>query len=246
MSAQVDVFTLFPEAFSWFAGQVHVRRALEGGLELRFRDYREYTTLSGGQVDDAPYGGGAGMVLRIDVVCRALEGALGGDCRRLRERRRVVELTPRGRQLDDGLATELAAGDPVVLCGRYEGIDERVAELVTDRVSIGPYVLSGGEIAAMALLDAMVRKVEGAVSNPESLRDESFAPSLGGVAEYPHYTRPAEFRGWAVPDVLLSGDHAAVERWRREHAGSVGGGAAPPGEAPGDPPHVRRGGAEGG
>jgi len=224
VSPRIDVFTLFPEAFTWFEGQVHLRRARDRGLELRFWDYRDYTTLSGGQVDDAPYGGGAGMVLRIDVVCAALEGALGGDCRSLRERRRVVELTPRGRQFDDELATELAGDDPVLLCGRYEGIDERVAELVTDRVSIGPYVLSGGEIAAMALLDAMVRKVEGAISNPESLRDESFTPTLEGAEEYPHYTRPAEFRGWPVPDVLLSGDHAAIERWRHEHTGPVGSG----------------------
>lgn len=229
MSPQIDVFTLFPAAFDWFVGQVHVRRARDRGLDVRFWDYRAYTTLSGGQVDDAPYGGGAGMVLRIDVVCAALEGALGTDCRELRDSRRVVELTPRGRQLDDVLATELAAADPVVLCGRYEGIDERVAELATDRVSIGPYVLSGGEIAAMALLDAVVRKIEGAISNPESLHDESFAATLSGATEYPHYTRPAEFRGWRVPEVLLSGDHAAIDAWRRVHTGQTRGAAQPDG-----------------
>lgn len=218
----IDVFTLFPEAFAWFAGQIHLRRAAERGLALRLWDYRDYTPLSGGQVDDAPYGGGAGMVLRIDVVCAALEGALGGDCRDLRHGRRVIELTPRGRQLDDRLATELAGHDLVVLCGRYEGMDERVSGIATDRVSIGPYVLSGGEIAAMALLDAVVRKIEGAVSNPESLVSESFAPGLAGAAEYPQYTRPAEFRGWRVPDVLLSGDHARVAAWRKEHAGAAG------------------------
>ena len=143
----------------------------------------------------------------------------------MRDTRRVVELTPRGRQLDDALATELAAADLCVLCGRYEGIDERVAQLVTDRVSIGPYVLSGGEIAATALLDAVVRKIEGAVSNPDSVAGDSFSPRLGGAREYPHYTRPAEFHGWAVPAVLLSGDHAAVERWRRER---LEGGQPPP------------------
>jgi tRNA (guanine37-N1)-methyltransferase len=216
---RIDVFTLFPQAFDWFAGQVHLRRAADLGLELRFWDYRRYTTLSGGQVDDAPYGGGAGMVLRIDVVCAALEGALGGDCTRLRDDRRVVELTPRGRQLDDALAGELAADDLVLLCGRYEGIDERVARIATDRVSIGPYVLSGGEIAAMALLDAVVRKIEGAVSNPESVVSESFAPDLGGAGEYPHFTRPAEYRGWGVPDVLLSGDHGRIADWRSRHTG---------------------------
>ena len=136
------------------------------------------------------------------------------------ETRRVVELTPRGRQLDDPLATELASGDLCVLCGRYEGIDERVSHLVTDRVSIGPYVLSGGEIAAQVLLDAVVRKIDGAVSNPDSVAGDSFSPGLGGALEYPQYTRPAEFRGWAVPAVLLSGDHAAVERWRRERLGA--------------------------
>jgi tRNA (guanine37-N1)-methyltransferase len=215
---RIDVFTLFPDAFAWFEGQVHVRRARELGVDLRFWDYRAYTPLNAGQVDDAPYGGGAGMVLRVDVVCAALEGALGGDCARLREERRVVELTPRGRQLDDALAGELASADLVVLCGRYEGIDERVGALASDRVSIGPYVLSGGEIAAMALLDAVFRKVEGAISNPESVRSESFSTELGGATEYPHYTRPAEFRGRRVPDVLLSGDHAAIARWRAEHA----------------------------
>jgi tRNA (guanine37-N1)-methyltransferase len=220
--SRVDVFTLFPDAFTWFRGQVHVRRAVDLGLDLRFWDYRAHTPLNAGQVDDAPYGGGAGMVLRVDVVCAALEGALGGDCTRLKDGRRVVELTPRGRQLDDDLAGELSVADIVVLCGRYEGIDERVGNLVTDRVSIGPYVLSGGEIAAMALLDAVVRKIEGAVSNPESVRSESFAEDLGGATEYPHYTRPAEYRGWRVPDVLLSGDHAAIARWRAAHAAAIG------------------------
>jgi tRNA (guanine37-N1)-methyltransferase len=218
---RIDVFTLFPDAFAWFRGQVHVRRAGELGVDLRFWDYRAYTPLNAGQVDDAPYGGGAGMVLRVDVVCAALEGALGGDCTHLRDSRRVVELPPRGPQLHDTLAGDLAAADLVVLCGRYEGIDERVGDLASDRVSIGPYVLSGGEIAAMALLDAVIRKVEGAISNPESVRSESFSTELGGATEYPHYTRPADFRGRRVPDVLLSGDHAAIARWRAEKAQPV-------------------------
>jgi tRNA (guanine37-N1)-methyltransferase len=213
---RVDVFTLFPDAFTWFLSQVHVLRARELGAEFRLWNYRDSTPLTHGQVDDTPYGGGAGMVLRIDVVCSALEAAYGMECERVKETRRVVELTPKGRQLTDGLARELAGADLTLLCGRYEGIDERVTHLVTDRVSIGPYVLSGGEIAAMALLDAVVRKVEGAISNPESIASESFAPALAGAAEYPQYTRPAEFRGWTVPEVLLSGHHAAIERWRRE------------------------------
>ncbi len=163
-------------------------------------------------MDDTPFGGGAGMVMRIDVVCAALEAVYGTDAARVREARRVVELTPKGRQLDDALAAELAGGDLCLLCGRYEGIDERVTHVVSDRLSIGPYVLSGGEVAAMAVLDAVIRKVAGAVSNPESVTAESFAPELDGGVEYPHYTRPAEYRGWVVPEVLLSGDHAKVAR----------------------------------
>lgn len=212
-----DVFTLFPEAFDWYLTQVHIRAARELGHEFVLTDYRDHTPLSHLQVDDTPYGGGAGMVLRIDVVCAALEATFGEDAERVKDTRRVVELTPKGRQLDDALATELAcAGDLVLLCGRYEGIDERVTHLVTDRISIGPYVLSGGEVAAMATLDAVTRKLPGVISNPESVVSESHAPQLGGGAEYPQYTRPAEFRGWEVPEVLRSGHHAAIERWRAE------------------------------
>jgi tRNA (guanine37-N1)-methyltransferase len=211
-----DVFTLFPEAFDWYLGQVHVRAAVGLGHEFVLTNYRDHTPLSHLQVDDAPFGGGAGMVLRIDVVCRALEAVFEVDATEVQRSRRVVELTPRGRQLTDGLCSELAAADLVLLCGRYEGIDERVTNLVTDRVSIGPYVLSGGELAAMALLDAVVRKIAGAISNPESVAADSFAPELGGALEHPHYTRPAEFHGWAVPDVLLSGHHGEIAKWRRE------------------------------
>ena len=212
-----DVFTLFPEAFDWYLTQVHITAARELGHGFVLTNYRDHTPLSHLQVDDTPYGGGAGMVLRIDVVCAALEAAFGEDAERIRETRRVVELTPKGRQLDDALAGELAAGpDLVLLCGRYEGIDERVTHLITDRVSIGPYVLSGGEVAAMATLDAVTRKLPGVISNPESIVSESHAPELEGGAEYPHYTRPAEFRGWEVPEVLRSGHHAEIERWRAE------------------------------
>ncbi len=211
-----DVFTLFPQAFDWYLTQVHVRRAEELGHEYRLWNYRDTTPLSHLQVDDTPYGGGAGMVLRIDVMCAALEAAFGVDAAAVKDGRRVVELTPKGRQLTDGLAQELAGGDLVLLCGRYEGIDERVTHLVTDRVSIGPYVLSGGEVAAMAVLDAVTRKLHGVISNPDSVISESHSDELEGGAEYPHYTRPAEFRGWTVPEVLLSGDHAAIDRWRAE------------------------------
>lgn len=229
-----DVFTLFPEAFAWYLTQVHVRAARELGHEYRLTDYREHTPLRHQQVDDTPYGGGAGMVLRIDVVCAALEARFGVPAERVRDGRRVVELTPKGRQLDDALAAELAGDDLVLLCGRYEGIDERVVNLVSERVSVGPYVLSGGEIAAMAVLDAVGRKLPGVISNPESVVSESHAPELGGGVEYPQYTRPAEFRGWGVPEVLLSGHHGAVAAWRaaqvRRAAGLGGHGAADGGE----------------
>ncbi len=211
-----DVFTLFPQAFEWYLSQVHIRNAVELGHAFRLTNYRDHTPLKHLQVDDTPYGGGAGMVLRIDVVCAAVEAAFGVAAELVKEGRRVVELTPKGRQLDDALAAELAGQDLVLLCGRYEGIDERVAHLVSDRVSIGPYVLTGGEVAAMAVLDAVVRKLPGAVSNPESVVSESHSGELEGGAEYPQYTRPAEFRGWSVPEILLSGDHGAIAHWRAE------------------------------
>jgi len=213
---KADVFTLFPQAFDWYLSQVHIRNAVQLGHEFRLTNYRDHTPLSHLQVDDTPYGGGAGMVLRIDVVCAALEAVFACDAEHVKRGRRVVELTPKGRQLDDALAGELAAADLVLLCGRYEGIDERVTHLVTDRVSIGPYVLTGGEVAAMAVLDAVTRKLPGAVSNPKSVLSESHSAELAGRAEYPHFTRPAEFRGWTVPEVLLSGDHAEIARWRAQ------------------------------
>ena len=213
---RIDVFTLFPEWFEWFLAQRHVRNALEGGHELRLFNYRDSTPLSGGQVDDAPYGGGAGMVLRVDVVDAALRaahaGELGGG--------RVVLLTPSGRQFDEGLAAELAVEPELtLLCGRYEGVDERVREhLATDAVSVGPYVLSGGELAAMVVVDAIARKLPGALGRAESAIEESFSEALSGAPEYPHYTRPASYRGWEVPEVLRSGDHQLIREWRLEQS----------------------------
>ncbi|MGI8945666.1 MAG: tRNA (guanosine(37)-N1)-methyltransferase TrmD [Thermoleophilaceae bacterium] len=217
---RIDVFTLFPDWFGWFAGQRHVRNALDLGHALEAVDLRASTPLSGGQVDDTPYGGGAGMVIRVDVVAAALERRWGADPVEGRGRRRVVALAAGGRRLDDALADELAAEDELaLLCGRYEGFDERVHErLATDVVSIGPYVLAGGELAAMVVCDAVLRKLPGALGHSASAVEESFSPALTGRPEYPHYTRPADWRGSAVPDVLLSGDHGRVREWRLEQS----------------------------
>jgi tRNA (guanine37-N1)-methyltransferase len=213
---RIDVFTLFPEWFEWFLGQRHVSNALERGTEIRFFNYRDTTPLGAGQVDDSPYGGGAGMVLRVDVVDAALTAAYGES----RQGRRILLLAPSGRQLDDELARELAAEREVaLLCGRYEGVDERVSQhLASDAVSVGPYVLSGGELAAMVVADAVLRKLPGALGHASSAVEESFSEALGGAPEYPHYTRPASYRGWGVPEVLLSGDHRRVRQWRLEQS----------------------------
>jgi tRNA (guanine37-N1)-methyltransferase len=208
---RLDVFTLFPEAFGWFQSQRSVQNALGQGNELRFFDYRDTTPLGAGQVDDAPYGGGAGMVLRVDVVDAALQAAYGNG-----ENPRVVLLSPTGRLLDDELADELTREHHVaLLCGRYEGFDERVHEhLADDEVSIGRYVLAGGELPAMVLADVVMRKLPGALGHEQSAVEESFSPLLEGAPEYPHYTRPPSYRGWGVPEVLVSGDHERVREWR--------------------------------
>jgi tRNA (guanine37-N1)-methyltransferase len=212
----LDIFTLFPEHFDWFLRQRHVSNALEGGNELRFHNYRETTPLSAGQVDDAPYGGGAGMVMRVDVVDAALEAAYGSD----RDGIRKIALAPSGRLFDENLAAELAAEPHLaLLCGRYEGFDERVVDHLADEsVSIGRYVLAGGELPAMVISDAVLRKLPGALGDEESAVEESFTDALGGAPEYPHFTRPASYRGWQVPEVLLSGDHARVRDWRLAQA----------------------------
>jgi tRNA (guanine37-N1)-methyltransferase len=222
---RLDIFTLFPEWFDWFATQRHVRNVVVAGSELRLIDYRETTPLGAGQVDDSPYGGGAGMVMRVDVVDAALRAAYGEGS----ATRRTVLLTPSGRMFDEELAAELAAEPELtLLCGRYEGVDERVREhLATDAVSIGRYVLAGGELAAMVVADAVLRKLPGALGHAESVREESFSEALEGHPEYPHYTRPASYRGWDVPDVLLSGDHDRVRRWRLERSRERGGRGGP-------------------
>ncbi len=217
---KIDVFTLFPEWFDWFRGQRHVRNAVDLGHSVEAVDLRATTPLGAGQVDDTPYGGGAGMVIRVDVVEAALRARWAADPVEGRSGRRVIALAAGGRQFDEALANELAAEDEVaLLCGRYEGFDERVNEhLATDVVSIGPYVLAGGELAAMVVADAVLRKLPGALGHEDSALEESFSEALGGAPEYPHYTRPADWRGHGVPEVLRSGDHGRVREWRAEQS----------------------------
>lgn len=213
---RLDIFTLFPEAFDWFRGQRHIQNAAREGLDLRLLSYRNTTPLGAGQVDDAPYGGGAGMVLRVDAVDAALRAAYGESL----AGRRIVLLTPSGRAFDEPLARELAREPELaLLCGRYEGVDERVRDhLATDAVSIGPFVISGGELAAMVVADAVVRKLPGALGDAQSAVEESYSEALGGAPEYPHYTRPPSYRGWDVPEVLRSGDHERVREWRLDRS----------------------------
>jgi tRNA (guanine37-N1)-methyltransferase len=214
---RIDVFTLVPHAYAWLTEQVPVANVLGAELELRLFNYRDTTPLRAGQVDDEPYGGGAGMVLRVDVVAAALDAAYGGAAPGP-----VIALTPKGRPLTQAIVEELAAEKSLtLLSARFEGFDERIVEqLATDAISVGPYVLSNGDLPAMLVLDAVARRLPGALA-AGSGELESFSAELGRGLEYPHYTRPAEFRGWSVPDVLLSGDHARIEAWRRDHVVAI-------------------------
>jgi tRNA (guanine37-N1)-methyltransferase len=217
---KIDVFTLFPDWFGWFRRQRHVSNSLALGHELTAVDLRATTPLKAGQVDDSPYGGGAGMVIRVDVVEAALRKRWGQDPVDGRGRRRVIALSASGRRFNDAFADDLAAEDEIaLLCGRYEGFDERVHQhLATDVLSIGPYVLAGGELAAMVVCDAVFRKLPGALGDESSALEESFSPALAGHPEYPHYTRPADWRGYRVPEILLSGHHERVQEWRLERS----------------------------
>ena len=210
---QIDVFTLVPHAFAWLTEQRPVASVLGDELELRLLNYRDTTPLRAGQVDDEPYGGGAGMVLRVDVVAAALDAVYGGP-----PEHPVIALTPQGRLLSQAVVEDLAEEERLtLLSSRFEGFDERiVAHLCSDAISIGPYVLSNGDLPAMVLVDALARRLPGALAEGSG-ELESFSDALDGALEYPHYTRPAEYRGWTVPDVLLSGDHARIDRWRREN-----------------------------
>ncbi|MFN7149812.1 MAG: tRNA (guanosine(37)-N1)-methyltransferase TrmD [Microthrixaceae bacterium] len=207
---RIDVLTIFPDLVTGFTDESLIGRARRNGLlDLRVHDLRDATTDVHRTVDDAPFGGGAGMVMTPQPIFDTVE--------RVEPPRPLFLLGPGGRRLDQRLARELAEGDGfTLLCGRYEGIDERVHQhLVDDELSIGDFVLSGGEVAALVVIEAVGRLVPGVMGNEASASEESFST---GLLEYPHYTRPAEFRGWGVPDVLRSGDHARVARWRASMA----------------------------
>jgi tRNA (guanine37-N1)-methyltransferase len=210
---QIDLFTLFPDVFEPYLGASILQRARQRGLiEVHLHNIRDWTSDRHHITDDEPYGGGGGMVMKPEPIFAAVEGMLGSPpaCP-------VILLTPQGRPFNQGIALELSHQPHLaLLCGRYEGIDERVRQhLVSDEISIGDYVITGGELAALVLVDAVTRSIPGVLGDPDGVMDDSHA---SGLLEYPHYTRPSEFRGWKVPEVLLSGDHAGIARWRREQA----------------------------
>jgi tRNA (guanine37-N1)-methyltransferase len=215
---RVDVVTLFPELFERFAEVSFVGRAITGGqLSLRLRSLRDFGIGKHRSVDDTPYGGGSGMLMRVDVLVACLE-SLDHDAPGGVLAHRVL-LTPQGRSLDQGVVRTLAARPALALvCGRYEGFDERVRHHVHEEISLGDFVMTGGEVAAMAIVEACVRLLPGVLGNEDSTREESHSPETGGLLEYPQYTRPAEFRGESVPVMLLSGHHAQIEAWRKEQA----------------------------
>jgi tRNA (guanine37-N1)-methyltransferase len=216
-----DIFTLFPEVFDPYLNTSILQRARQRGLvEIHVHNIRDWTTDRHHITDDEPYGGGGGMIMKPEPIFAAIEGVLGSPpvCP-------VILLTPQGRLFNQSVAQEFAFQESALqphdsrlalLCGRYEGVDERVREhLVTDEISIGDYVLTGGELPALVIVDAVTRLIPGVLGAPAGAWEDSHA---SGLLEYPHYTRPADFRGWAVPDVLLSGDHARIARWRRQQS----------------------------
>jgi tRNA (guanine37-N1)-methyltransferase len=214
---RVDLVTLFPEMFAGFLATSFVARAIEGGqLVVRTQSPRDFGLGKHRSVDDTPYGGGSGMVMRVDVLVAAME-ALDASAPGPAAHR--VLMTPQGRVLDQAKVHELVGREAVMLvCGRYEGFDERVRQHVHEEVSLGDFVMTGGEVAAMAIVDACSRLLPGVLGNEASTIDESHSDATGGLLEYPHYTRPAEFRGERVPEVLVGGNHAEIARWRREQA----------------------------
>jgi tRNA (guanine37-N1)-methyltransferase len=210
---KIEIFSLFPQVFQPYIEVSMLQRAITNGLlEVNLHDIRNWAPDKHHVTDDAPYGGGGGMVMKPEPVFASVESVLG-----IPPRCPVILLTPQGRVFNQKIAGELAENPHLaLLCGRYEGVDERIREhLVTDEISIGDYVLTGGELPALVVLDAIVRHIPGVLGDPDGWMDDSHA---SGLLEYPHYTRPPEYRGWKVPDVLLSGNHAEIARWRREQS----------------------------
>lgn len=216
---QFEVFTLLPEVFPPYLESSMLQKARQRGLiEVRVHNIRAYTHDRHHTTDDTPYGGGGGMVMKPEPVFKAVETVLGFNAGQAQPPPiPVILLTPQGRVFSQRVAEELAAHDGIaLLCGRYEGVDERIREhLVTDEISVGDYVLTGGELPALMIIDAVARLIPGVLGDPTGAEDDSHSM---GLLEYPHYTRPPEFRGWQVPEVLLSGDHGRIEKWRREQA----------------------------
>jgi tRNA (guanine37-N1)-methyltransferase len=214
-----EVFTLLPEVFPPYLESSILQRARQRGLiDVRVHNIRDYTHDRHHTTDDTPYGGGGGMVMKPEPVFEAVESVLGFTSNPTQPTPvPVILLTPQGRVFTQRVAEELAAHERIaLLCGRYEGVDERIREhLVTDEISIGDYVLTGGELPALMIIDAVSRLMPGVLGDPTGAEDDSHSM---GLLEYPHYTRPPEFRGWQVPEILLSGDHAKIEKWRREQA----------------------------
>ena len=224
MPIRFDVLTLFPGLLDGFLDESILKRAIAKGLvEVHRHNIRDRAEGKHKQVDDRPFGGGAGMVLMAPPVVAAVEAVQASG----EPTGRSIAMTPRGRTFDQAWAAELASETRILLiCGRYEGFDERIFEVLQpESLSIGNYVLSGGEVAAMVVIDAVMRLIPGVLGDAESAIDESFGPD-GGL-EYPHYTRPREYRGLAVPDILLNGDHAAIAKWRRDHRTPTGAQPAP-------------------
>jgi tRNA (guanine37-N1)-methyltransferase len=217
---RVDVVTLFPELFQGFLTTSFVGRAIESGtLSIRFRSPRDFGLGKHRSVDDTPYGGGSGMLMRVDVLVACMESLDADAPDGLRAHR--ILLTPQGAPLGQAKVVALAARPAIMLvCGRYEGFDERVRGYVDEQISLGDFVMTGGEVAAMAIVDATVRLLPGVLGNADSTREESHSPDNAGLLEYPQYTRPAEFRGVSVPPVLTSGNHAQIEAWRRAESES--------------------------
>lgn len=217
----LHVFSLVPDAFDWFVEQHPVSTALAAGtVSIAVHDIREYGLPPHREVDDTPYGGGPGMVTRVDVVADALRGVFGVPAEKVKETRDVYVLAAGGLPFEQRLGMDFARSDRdlVLLCGRFEGFDARVESLLaTGSLSVGPYVLAGGESAALVVMETVIRHLRGSLGNADSVTEESFSEGLAGMVEYPHYTRPREYGGVEVPPVLLSGDHAAIARWRREN-----------------------------